>query len=278
MDTASRCDPHFPNPRLSFWLSALVLTMTWSFSVTESAAPIQLRGEVGGKVTFRCPVAKQRALKFVYLQRRKTFVNGYHMTKDLSVLAWKNTRMDDDNRTIHMFDLNMSHSGDYRCVIHYIGSANQIVETTIHLAVTATYSKPALTKHCSDENRNFSCQVTCASHGGYPGTEMMWNVSGTQMWKVVNSSEMSNPNTMLVSSSSTTYINCSNGGVTSLSCFVGNITSDTIRVCERGKPKDPSDYTSPYVIPAVCAVVVVSMLALLLLWWRRKKGQQSKDR
>lgn len=87
-------------------------------------------------MTFRCPVAKQRALKFVYLQRRKTFVNGYHMTKDLSVLAWKNTRMDDDNRTIHMFDLNMSHSGDYRCVIHYIGSANQIVETTIHLAVT----------------------------------------------------------------------------------------------------------------------------------------------
>lgn len=97
------------------------------------------------------------------------------------------------------------------------------------VSVLANYTKPEVTMSCSD---GFRCLVTCVSHGGYPGTSMMWNVPGSELWKVVNSSEAHDPDTKMVNSSSTAYFNCSSGELRFLSCCVGDVTSDMFSVCE----------------------------------------------
>ncbi|KAK2847118.1 hypothetical protein Q5P01_010117 [Channa striata] len=107
-------------------------------------------------------------------------------------------------------------------------------ENVIHLQVTAEYSKPTVTSSCPDD---FSCTVTCASHGGYPSTRIMWDVpknrnTSRQMWKVVNNSEERIPGTVMFTSSSTAYFNCSKGEMKFLSCFVGDIHSDRFSVCK----------------------------------------------
>ncbi|XP_032366412.1 uncharacterized protein LOC116685478 [Etheostoma spectabile] len=266
---ASLCNTqYFLNPRLPFRLLALVGTLTWHFLVTESAGPIQLRGEVGGSVTFSCPVAKQK-LKFVYFQRGEIFVNGYYESKNTSQLAWKNTRVDHDKTTMHMYHLNVSHDGEYQCHFQYSDSGGA-QKQVIHLSLTANYSKPDVTVHYSDENHRYSCLVTCASHCGYPSNKVMWNVSGIQMWKVLNSSEISDPETMMVNSSSTAYFNCSNGE-TSISCSVGDVSSDVVSVCS---PRDPPPVSHSPVIIAIFATVGISIMLVLLLCWRCKKGQR----
>lgn len=70
------------------------------------------------------------------------------------------------------------------------------------------------------------------SYNGFPGTEMMWDVPGSQMWKVVNKSERTDNSTMMVNSSSTAHFNCSTGELRYLSCYVGDVTSDLFSVCE----------------------------------------------
>ncbi|XP_039647675.1 uncharacterized protein LOC120553392 [Perca fluviatilis] len=270
---ASHCNrQYFLNPRLSLQLLALVGTLTWHILVTESATSIQLRGEVGGNVTFSCPTAKQK-LRFLYFQRGEIFVNGYYESKtalEIAELAWKNTIMDHDKTTMHMYNLNVSHHGEYQCHFQYIGSS-ATHKQIIHLNLTANYSKPAPTVHCSDENHRFSCLVTCASHDGYPVNKVTWNVPGSQIWTVLNSSEMNDPKTMMVNSSSTAYFNCSNGN-TSISCSVGNVSSDVFSVCI---PIGPPPVPHSPVIEAICAVVGITITMLvLLLWWRCKKGQR----
>ncbi|XP_034723769.1 CD276 antigen-like [Etheostoma cragini] len=266
---ASHCNTqYFLNPRLSFRLLALVGTLTWHFLVTEGAGPIELRGEVGGSVTFSCPVAKQK-LKFVYFQRGEIFVNGYYESKNTTQLAWKNTRVDDDKTTMHMYHLNISHHGEYQCHFQYSDNSGA-QKQVIHLSLTANYSKPALSVHCSDDNHRYSCLVTCASHYGYPSKKVKWNEPAIQMWKVLNSSEISDPKTMMVNSSSTAYFNCSNGK-TSVRCSVGDVSSDMVSICS---PRDPPPVFHNLVIIAILATMGISIILILLLYWRCKKGQR----
>ncbi|XP_068565638.1 butyrophilin subfamily 1 member A1 isoform X1 [Cebidichthys violaceus] len=263
---ASRCNPHFLIGRLS--LQLLVLTMTWPSAVTESAALIQLRGEVGGKVTFHCPVDKKQTLEFLYFQKGETFVNGYHASGNVSTQTWENTRVDLD-KTLLMYNLKVSHSGDYQCIIQYSGKWRVEPEIHLHLNVTANYSKPTLKVHCSDENHHFSCLVNCTSHGGYPATEVTWNIPGSM--KVVNNSKMTDPDTTTFHISSIAFVNCSDGKL-SLSCSVGDVSSEMRPVCT---PKDPLVTRGPNVIAAaICAVVVVSIMAAVLGIWHCKKGQR----
>ncbi|XP_031716360.1 uncharacterized protein LOC116390631 isoform X2 [Anarrhichthys ocellatus] len=269
---ASLCNRHFQIPRLT--LQLLVLTMTCHSAVIDSAASIQLRGEVGGTVTFHCPIDQKRTLKLWYIQKGETFVNGYYESENVSELSWENTRVDLDKMTILMYNLNVSHSGDYQCIIRY-SEMKPEAHIHLHLKVTANYIKPTLKVHCSDENHHFSCLVNCTSHGGYPGTEVTWNISGSL--KIVNNSKMIDPHTTTFNISSVAFVNCSDGNLTSLSCSVGDIISDLFPVCT---PKD-RDTPYPCVITtvAICAVVVVSIMAALLgWWWHCKKGKRSKDR
>lgn len=111
--------------------SNLLLPLTFP----ESAAQIQLRGEVGGSVTFHCPVDKQRTIRFFYFQKGDIYVNGYHTEKPLETPTWKNTRLDRDKKAVHMDHLNVSHSGDYHCHIQYTDNPTA-TETVIHLSLT----------------------------------------------------------------------------------------------------------------------------------------------
>ncbi|XP_029301517.1 T-lymphocyte activation antigen CD80-like [Cottoperca gobio] len=266
----------FPcNPQcflLPLWRLALVFAVTWHFSETKTLARIELRGEVGGNVTFLCPDDEESRLLSLYFQRGTTFVNGYYDSKNISQF-WENTRVDHNNRTMHMYNLNVSHDGAYECIIRY--SNTKLVERPIYLSVTARYSKPAHTLIYCDEHCPISCRVTCFSHGGYPSTKVKWDLPGSQMWKVENSSEKSDPDTMLFNSSSTAYFNCSNGELKSLSCSVGDVRSDMFSVC---KPKDPSNTHSPYGMAAgICLGVIVFILIVLLVWGCNKKGKRRAE-
>ncbi|KAM6932157.1 T-lymphocyte activation antigen CD86-like [Lycodopsis pacificus] len=225
---ASLGNRHCQIPRLT--LQLLVLTMTCHSAGIESAASIQLRGEVGGKVTFHCPVDRKKTLTLWYIQKGDTFVNGYYASQNVSQMAWENTRRDLDNMTILLYNLNVSHSGDYQCFIMYSDMKKPKSHMCLHLKVTANYSKPTLTVHCSDENHHFSCLVNCTSHGGYPVTEVTWNIS--RSWKVVNNSKMTDPHTTTFNISSIAFVNCSDRNLTSLSCSVGDVMSDMFPVCE----------------------------------------------
>ncbi|XP_040046122.2 T-lymphocyte activation antigen CD80 isoform X1 [Gasterosteus aculeatus] len=250
-------------------LSLLVLA-TWLTDVT-GAALIELTGKVGGEVTFHCPVDKQKTLTILYFQKGDDFVNGYYASKDASKTAWRNTRLDLNKSTVHMSNLKPSHGGDYKCIIMYSGKIQMEPDVELRLTVTANYSKPTLTVHCSDAINNFSCLVQCASHGGYPRKEVTWHVP--QSLTVVNNSTTRDPDTTTFNISSTAYVNCSDGQQTSLRCSVGNVSSDIFTVCKR---KHPLGHSPSVTIAAICAAGVGFCIMVALLWrcCCYKKGQR----
>nr|XP_019950451.1 PREDICTED: T-lymphocyte activation antigen CD80-like [Paralichthys olivaceus] len=260
---------YFLNQGPSLWL--LVLVWTVIFSLTESAITIQLKGEAGGNVTFKCPVDNKRTVSWFYFQRGDVFLNGYHASRTIPNPILENTRLEPNSTHVHMFRLNISDSGMYRCIIQY----NDIItEDKIQLTVTAPYSKPTATKSCDDVR----CLVTCASYGGYPGIKVEWIIPGSRNtnsppWKVENNTQVSHQSTMLVDSSSTVNFNCSNGELKNLSCSVGNVTSDLFSVCN--PEVKPNSYT-PLKIAAPCVVLLLIVIAVVLCCWH-KKGQTGKD-
>ncbi|XP_054455697.1 uncharacterized protein LOC129091988 [Anoplopoma fimbria] len=262
---APRCNQNFLVPRLSFQL--LVLAMTWQSAFTESADTIQLRGEVGGKVSFNCPVDKQKPLHLLYFQKDGIFVNGYYASKNASSQGWENTILDLNRTTMIMYNLNLSHSGDYQCIIRYSDYATRgVPDIHLHLDVTANYSKPTHTVHCSDSNHHFGCLVTCSSHGGYPETEVMWHTP-LKTLRVVNNSGVSDPDTKTFNISSAAYLNCSDGKLTSVNCSVGDVSSGMFSVCT---PKDPPDSNNPHVIPvAICAVLFFVIVMALMFYYKK---------
>ncbi|KAF3847840.1 hypothetical protein F7725_020868 [Dissostichus mawsoni] len=191
---------------------------------------IQYRGVVGGNVTFYSPVAENGKLELMYIQRGSTLVNGYYAAKSIGDTVWSNTRMDAEKRAMHMSSLKVSHRGDYQCYTMYSGSALGPVKTVMHLIVTGIYSKPALTMDCCDQSPPLSCLLKCVAHGGYPEAEVKWNVSQTHTLKAMNNITKDNV-TLLVNTSSTASLNCSNGE-TFISCSVGKLRSELLSVCE----------------------------------------------
>uniref|UniRef100_UPI0037E82FF8 uncharacterized protein n=1 Tax=Semicossyphus pulcher TaxID=241346 RepID=UPI0037E82FF8 len=200
--------------------------VTVTLRCDESAALIELRGEVGGNVTIQCAV-EWRPILFLYFQKGTDFVNGYHASKKISSNKWANTWMSQD-KAVHIYSLKVSHGGDYDCLVKY-NDSHEIHKYVIHLSITANFSKPAVTLHPIDD---IHWLVTCSSHGGYPSSEIMWNVPESPMVKAVNSSETTDPVTLTINRSSTVFFNCSGGEMKNLSCSVGGVTSDIFSVCE----------------------------------------------
>lgn len=97
---------------------------------------------------------------------------------------------------------------------------------------------------CNDDSHSQSCMVTCNSHGGYPRSKVKWQVTGSgntssQMWRVLNNSEVQCPVSMVFNSSSTVHINCSSGKLT-FTCSVDDVKSDEFSVCEYSPQKRQS--------------------------------------
>ncbi|KAI3354356.1 hypothetical protein L3Q82_018883 [Scortum barcoo] len=208
------------NPML-LQLLAQVLVMTWHYSVTGAT---QVTGEIGGNVTFHCPIDKDKEVKFFYLQKGDKFVNGFHKSANSKEIEpWNNTELSHNKTVVHMYK--------FEC----------------------KYSKPEVTQQCSEK----SCVVTCSAHGGYPDAKVTWSEAGhsCQMCKVVNSSEMEDPDTQTYNSSSMAHFNCSNGELKSLSCSVGNVTSNLFSVCTSETP------SASYVIIAICVVVFITIMS-----------------
>lgn len=115
----------------------ITLSHSSLFSSFPEAAPQGLvKGQVGGNVTIRCPVNKEKTIQFFYLQKDNTFVNGFHTLREIPTQRWENTRLDNNSKTaVLMFNLNITHSGDYKCIINYSDS-DQHDTTVIQLSVT----------------------------------------------------------------------------------------------------------------------------------------------
>ncbi|XP_037335855.2 T-lymphocyte activation antigen CD80 isoform X1 [Pungitius pungitius] len=262
------CNQLFPN--VNIFIQLLVWITTWHTDVT-GAASNHYRGEVGGNVTFGCPVHKQRTLALLYIQKGDTFVNGYYATQNVSG-AWDNTRVDLDKTTVFMYNLKPSHDGDYQCIIQY-SDQKKIEHVQLHLTVTANYSRPTLTGHCSDTTHSSSCLVRCASHGGFPDSEVTWHAPGSL--KVMNNSKMRDPDTTTFNISNAAYVNCSDFPPTSLRCSVGNVMSDVFSVCT---PKDPPGHGLSVIIAAICAAGVGLCIMVALLWrCCCKKGKRKAE-
>ncbi|XP_034556995.1 uncharacterized protein LOC117825320 isoform X2 [Notolabrus celidotus] len=251
---------HSLNEKLTFCLLALL----WHFAA-KNAAVIRLKGEVGGEVIFRCPV-ERRDIQHLFLQKDLSFVNGYYKEKVLPS-TWPNTKMDKETMTVHMNSLNVSHEGNYDCLIEYTNT-HETLPTVIHLSITANFSVPAYTVLHQDETHWL---VTCSSHGGYPTSTMIWNTDGSEMVKVVNSSEMTDPITLTINSSSTALFNCSKGEMKLISCSVGSVTSPLFSVCT-SKPPDPQSYS--LIIVATILVGVTLCVTFVCLWHKRKKRHE----
>lgn len=95
--------------------------------------------------------------------------------------------------------------------------------------ILANYSKPQPTKECIDR---LNCVVHCASHGGYPSINITWDVPEGHVGKFENHPDVTDPETMMVNSSSSASFNCSSGELSSIRCRVGDIASDNITVCK----------------------------------------------
>ncbi|XP_037534393.1 CD276 antigen-like [Nematolebias whitei] len=204
-----------------------------SVAVSGSSPQIKYEGVVGGNVTFYCPVKHPEKLQFLYLQKGNDFVNGYYHTRDVPS-PWSNTKMDHSNTAIRMYGLNLSHTGEYDCLYMYNDNTAEHMSVKLHLSITATFSKPKITKRCKDDDVPVGCYVTCTSHSGYPSQKITWQTEHghSQMWKELNNSEvLSNPTTKMINVSSTGYMNCSSGEMM-VTCSVGNISSVKISVCE----------------------------------------------
>lgn len=71
-------------------------------------------------VTIQCPSIKHKSITLFYFQRGDTFINGYFATKPIpDNMRWENTRVDNGSTTVHMYNLNISHIGTYKCIIQY---------------------------------------------------------------------------------------------------------------------------------------------------------------
>lgn len=95
--------------------------------------------------------------------------------------------------------------------------------------IIANYSKPQPTQVCID---GLNCVVHCASHGGYPSIKITWDVLESHVWKLENHTEVADPETMMVNSSSFAFFNCSSGELSSIRCSAGDVASDNITVCK----------------------------------------------
>lgn len=105
------------------------------FSFPGAASEIQLNGQVGGNVTIHCPVNTEKKIKFFYFQKGKEFVNGFYTQRNVTK-GWENTRLDDINKTsVLMYNLSLTHSGEYLCIIEYSDSLD-ILQAGVRLRVT----------------------------------------------------------------------------------------------------------------------------------------------
>lgn len=226
-------------------------------------------------MTFHCPVDRSKPLQLMYLQKGGIFVNGFHASNDVSSLGWANSRVDND--TILMSGLNVSHRGDYRCIVWYDGGVKPEPDFHFHLSVTANYSKPTLLKLCGDDDSSFSFLVLCASHGGFPVSEITWRPPGGS--KVVNSSKLMDPDTQTFNISSTASANCSDGKPTSVSCSVGNVSSDPLSVCSpEVAPETPGHHVAAVVVPVVLVLLMLGALLFCCVYKNRQRGAGAAGR
>ncbi|XP_055735568.1 T-lymphocyte activation antigen CD80-like [Salvelinus fontinalis] len=258
------------------WLLWCVLFLV-SLPFLQSKDVTMVIGEVGGAVTIPCTSdLSENHLVFMYVQRpgsngnNSQFINGYHMNKLLDPKEYTyRTEVDPKQLTMTLSSLLPSDEGLYECHIQY---QNKKKQENIQLNVTANYSIPIVTVACD----NVSCLGTCSSDSGYPLRDIEWSLNpplNQSQWRVVNSSEVRDPASMLFSVFSSISVNCSSGLRLNLSCAVRGALSQEHTVCwpQTGSP-------DVYVTSAVVAGAVALLCFLLagLFVFKERKARTAR--
>uniref|UniRef100_A0A8C8IBJ8 Immunoglobulin domain-containing protein n=1 Tax=Oncorhynchus tshawytscha TaxID=74940 RepID=A0A8C8IBJ8_ONCTS len=221
-------------------------------------------GEVGGAVTIPCTSDLcEDHLVFMYVQRpgsngnNPRFINGYHTNKRLYPKEYTNrTHVDPRQRTMKLWSILPSDEGLYECHIQYQTKKKQ---ENIQLNVTANYSIPIVTVACD----NVSCLVTCSSDSGYPRRDIEWSPNpplNQSHWRVVNSSDVTDPVSKLFSVFSSISVNCSSGPRLNLSCAVGGALSQEHTVFYQYRTVSPKQRRIPAVIPGPLLLIFTASL------------------
>uniref|UniRef100_A0A8C6NKA2 Uncharacterized protein n=1 Tax=Nothobranchius furzeri TaxID=105023 RepID=A0A8C6NKA2_NOTFU len=137
---------------------------------TAVKCPTEFEGVVGGNVTF-CFKVYWPKIEFLYLQRTlhgtETFVNGFHASKSAHPI-W--------HRCCHALQHPMG-----RLYIHVYGKHH--FDYLLSFLLAAPFSKPSVTKTCG--KKDVDCNITCASHNGYPRQTITWQTS-SNVWNHVD--------------------------------------------------------------------------------------------
>ncbi|KAK0150433.1 Butyrophilin-like protein 2 [Merluccius polli] len=201
-------------------------------------------GVVKGSVEFICHSGKQRELKYLSFQGGKDFkifLNGWHSSKSFKPTRPETTSVNHTERTISMWDLEVSDEGRYTCIISYKDSLDGTTEDTIiHLKMTAN-SAPTIThRNCEKVGEGY-CTLTCTAIGVFPVSKIAWDVPLVleQRWTEVNHSDtvVQDINTLLYNISSTANFSCPGELQQNTSCSVGGVSSVKTPVCQQHNGK-----------------------------------------
>lgn len=234
------------------------------------AAPFKIDGKVGGNVSIPCPTVANEPYNYFYLQKeneeqKRKFVNGFYESRDVTHLAWANTRLDHlSNTTVHMFNLTVDHSGRYSCHFGYKVVPDE--GPFVDIEITANYSPPNL----SESGRS----VRCESHGGYPMSEMQLRASRGGALHEGQPNVTQNQDGLfdvLV----TAVANCS-GGEFKVDCMIDGLT-DTLTVCQSENKQPPGLPLGLKLGLGISGLVLVVVLVGVLAWYLHNRGNRTRN-
>lgn len=125
--------------------------LTFAELAAVAAAPMVVKGEVGGNISINCPSTANKKIKFFYFQKEDVlvdlkFVNGFYTGRVIDKKLYPNTSLDPEKQTtVHMSNLRVDDNGRYSCRTNYIdqqpGEESQ-EEIFVHIEVTGKRETP----------------------------------------------------------------------------------------------------------------------------------------
>ncbi|XP_060743763.1 uncharacterized protein LOC132857755 isoform X2 [Tachysurus vachellii] len=246
-------------------ISALLLV-----SAEKSPVEVYLQGIVGRSVHMRCVLDGPHSIDGVYFQTKDSngsvvFINGYYSNKpiDLRDEYVNRTIINKSQLSMELLNLTLDDMREYECIP--LSFKDEKNKTKFHLTVTANYSIPNITVHgCGIDPGAHNCVITCSSSGGFPKSNVTWNVAGGNMRREEGELVLTQDKHLKVWNV-TQYValNCSR--MLNITCSVGGVVSQAVSVC---LPVHVIDITT--VACAVLLLVSFVIVIIVVIKWRTR--------
>ncbi|XP_026994608.1 T-lymphocyte activation antigen CD80 isoform X3 [Tachysurus fulvidraco] len=235
-------------------------------SAEKSPVEVYLQGIVGRSVHMRCVLDDPRGIERVYFQTKDSnesvvFVNGFYDKRELHARPeYKNrTIVNRSQISMELLNLTPDDEGDYECIPWTI-NAEEKNKTKFHLTVTANYSVPNITvQGCGIYPGAHNCVITCSSSGGFPKSNVTWNVARGNMRSLLREEGelvlKQDKYLKVWNVSQFVGLNCSR--LLNISCSVGGVVSQAVSVC---LPVHVIDITT-----VACAVLLLVSFVIVII-------------